>query len=281
MSAPTPTHDHADGQSHGPAEPGQPVLSEPGTPHGQPHRPSWIIRAIRGVAWVVLALSGLGLAWPMITDQVSAQLVQVPLGDQLVTSPDLFARFEQRRLIAGDPMSRIVIPKIGVNNIVVEGTDMDDLRAGAGHYEGSPLPGEAGNVAIAGHRSTWASPFRHLDQLVVGDIIELHSPIATHHYEVMDAGEINAATRINDDCPIGSPCWVTAEDAWAVVQSERDPLLTLTTCHPVGSARQRLIIRAKLVSSTTKDGTPLPLPASIEGPLPPGPQPTGSVPGGV
>ena len=58
-----------------------------------------------GVAWVVLALSGLGLAWPMITDQVSAQLVQVPLGDQLVTSPDLFARFEQHRTLFLRPIS--------------------------------------------------------------------------------------------------------------------------------------------------------------------------------
>lgn len=239
------------------------------------------VRIIRVIAWVVLGLSLLGIAWPTVTDHVSARLVQEPLGDQLVTSPDLFARFEQRRLIAGDPMSRIIIPKIGVNNIVVEGTDMNDLRAGAGHYEGSPLPGEAGNVAIAGHRSTWASPFRHLDQLVVGDTIELHSPVATHVYTVTDAGDINTQTRVNDDCPPGTPCWVTADNAWSVVESTREPLLTLTTCHPVGSAKQRLILRAKLTSSTAKDGTPIPLPAPIEGPLPPGPQPTGSVPGGV
>lgn len=239
------------------------------------------VRIVRFLAWVALGLSLLGITWPSLTDQVSARLVQEPLGDQLVTSPDLFARFEQRRLIAGDPMSRIIIPKIGVNNIVVEGTDMNDLRAGAGHYEGSPLPGEAGNVAIAGHRSTWASPFRNLDQLVVGDTIELHSPVATHVYTVMDAGEINSQTRVNDDCPPGTPCWVTADNAWSVVESTRDPMLTLTTCHPVGSARQRLILRAKLTASTAKDGTALPLPAPIEGPLPPGPQPTGSVPGGV
>ncbi|WP_336249016.1 class E sortase [Stomatohabitans albus] len=239
------------------------------------------IRFIRAMAWVVLILSVAGLVWPSITDQVSAHLVQQPLADQLVTSPDLFARFEQRRLIAGDPMSRIVIPKIGVDNVVVEGTDADDLRAGAGHYVGSPLPGEAGNVAIAGHRSTWASPFRHLDQLVVGDQIELHSPVATHVYTVVEGGEKAVQTRLNDDCAPGAPCWVTADNAWTVVDPEREAMLTLTTCHPVGSARQRLVLRAKLVSSRTTDGKALPLPTPIEGPLPPGPAPSGAVPGGV
>lgn len=240
-----------------------------------------VIRLIRLAAWLVLAYVVWALTWPAVTDQVSARLIQEPLADQLVTSPDLFARFEQRRLVAGDPMSRIVIPKLNVDNLVVEGTDDDDLRVGAGHYEGSPLPGEAGNVAIAGHRSTWASPFRDLDQLVEGDTIELHSPLATHIYAVTQAGEINTQTRINDDCAPDQPCWVTKANAWEVVGSTRDPLLTLTTCHPVGSARERLIIRAKLVSSTTKDGKPLPLPAPITGPLPVGPQPTGQVPGGI
>lgn len=252
-----------------------------GIPPEQPRFKRGLIRLVRTLAWVVLTLSVVGLAWPAFTDQVSARLVQQPLADQLVTSPDLYARFEQRRLIAGDPMSRIVIPKIGVNNLVVEGTDMDDLRAGAGHYEGSPLPGEAGNVAIAGHRSTWASPFRHLDQLREGDHIEIHSPLATHVYAVIPGGEIADQTRINNDCPPEVPCWVTADNAWSVVDAQREAMLTLTTCHPVGSARQRLILRAKLISSTTKDGNPIPLPAPIDGPLPPGPAPSGAVPGGV
>ena len=65
----------------------------------------------------------------------------------------------------GEPVARIIIPRINVNQIVVEGTDRDDLRKGPGHYTKSPFPGQEGNAAIAGHRTTYGAPFGNLDQL--------------------------------------------------------------------------------------------------------------------
>src|SRR5207245_8853178 len=65
----------------------------------------------------------------------------------------------------GDPVGVIKIDKIGVDKVVVEGTSVPDLRKGPGHYTGSPLPGQLGNAAIAGHRTTYGAPFGALDQL--------------------------------------------------------------------------------------------------------------------
>ena len=68
----------------------------------------------------------------------------------------------------GDAVARIRIPKIGVDQYVVEGVDVDDLRKGPGHYPSTPLPGHEGNSAIAGHRTTYGAPFGDLDQLDTG-----------------------------------------------------------------------------------------------------------------
>ena len=73
----------------------------------------------------------------------------------------------------GDPIGYIRIPKIGINQVVVEGTDTPDLRKGPGHYTGTPLPGQGGNVAVAGHRTTYGHPFYNLDSVKIGDPIVL------------------------------------------------------------------------------------------------------------
>ena len=70
------------------------------------------------------------------------------------------ARSLRRRLSAGDPMGRIVIPAIGASDVFVQGTGTGDLRKGPGHYPATPMPGERGTVAIAGHRTTYGAPFR-------------------------------------------------------------------------------------------------------------------------
>ena len=73
----------------------------------------------------------------------------------------------------GEPIGDIRIPVIGINQVVVEGTNTPDLRKGPGHYIGTPLPGQAGNAAIAGHRTTYGHPFYNLDSVKVGDPIVL------------------------------------------------------------------------------------------------------------
>jgi sortase A len=134
----------------------------------------------------------------------------------------------------GDAVGRITIPKIGVDQIVVEGVDVEDLRKGPGHYPGTPLPGQEGNAAIAGHRTTYGAPFGDLDQLAKDDVITVQTVQGTFDYRV-------------------------DEDPFAVDPSDRDVLLptpgtdgsslatlTLTTCNPKYSAAQRLIVKASL-----------------------------------
>jgi sortase A len=144
-----------------------------------------------------------------------------------------------------------------VETLVVEGTSPSALRAGAGHYEETPLPGEAGNVAIAGHRTTYGRPFNRLDELQVGDTIWLATPVGDHEYRIV--GE-----PASPDCRgTDRAACITGPSDWAVVApggggdasasgpdaTGGEAWLTLTTCHPKGSAAQRLIIRAELVES--------------------------------
>jgi LPXTG-site transpeptidase (sortase) family protein len=142
-----------------------------------------------------------------------------------------FAGLKGVALKEGDPLTRIEIPAIGVDTIVVQGTSPSALRAGAGHYPNTPLPGQRGNVAIAGHRTTYGRPFNKIDLLKVGDQIVLTTPIGRYTYSV------------------ARPPWVTTPFDWSVIGKSNEPILTLTACHPKGSARQRLIIRAKLIKT--------------------------------
>jgi LPXTG-site transpeptidase (sortase) family protein len=150
------------------------------------------------------------------------------LQDQLAKE---FAGMKGLALREGQPLTRIEIPKLGVDTIVVQGTSPSALRAGAGHYPNTPLPGQKGNVAIAGHRTTYGRPFNKVDQLRPGDKIILTTPVGRYTYSV---------TRLP---------WITDPWDWSVVDKSTEPLLTLTACHPKGSARQRLIVRAKLIRS--------------------------------
>jgi LPXTG-site transpeptidase (sortase) family protein len=131
----------------------------------------------------------------------------------------------------GQPLTRIEIPRLGVDTIVVQGTSPSALRAGAGHYPSTPLPGQSGNVGIAGHRTTYGRPFARVDQLKVKDRIVLTTPIGRYTYRV------------------SRPPFLTNPYDWSIVAKTKEPLLTLTTCHPKGSARQRLIVRAELTNS--------------------------------
>lgn len=111
---------------------------------------------------------------------------------------------------------------------VVEGVKRSDLKNGAGHMTSTPLPGQPGNAVISGHRTTYGAPFHELDELVPGHVIEVETGLGVHTYEVRET-IIVRPTEI----------WVTEqrEGAW----------LTLTTCHPKFSARQRLVVFAELV----------------------------------
>jgi sortase A len=137
---------------------------------------------------------------------------------------------------AGGPVGILSIPKIGVSMVVVEGTDADQLRSGPGHYPGTPLPGEAGNVAIAGHRTTYLHPFYNLDALVPGDAINVLTVQGLFAYHVV-------SSRAVDPTDV------------AVVAPTPTPMLTLTTCNPRYSASQRLVVQAALVADVLTGAT--------------------------
>jgi sortase A len=128
----------------------------------------------------------------------------------------------------GDAVAMIEIPKIDVTKFVVEGVDPENLKVGPGHYPGTPLPGERGNAAIAGHRTTYGAPFYDLNELSPGDEIVVTTAAGRFEYEVSE-------TLIVDPM----------EGVW-VINNTTDDRLTLTTCHPRFSAAQRLVVVGKL-----------------------------------
>ncbi|MDP9072801.1 MAG: sortase [Actinomycetota bacterium] len=189
-----------------------------------PARRHWWRRGLSGLS-VVLVLIGIGVvASPFVTN-LWQDRIQERLRHQLA-SPAFAQTYRQGRVATGDSLTRIRIPAVGLDMVVVQGTTPSALRAGAGHYLNTPLPCDAGNVAIAGHRTTFGKPFANIDQLKAGDTIELDTPIGGCVYQVSKA-----------------PFVVTPEDL-SVISATTEKSLTLTTCNPKGSAAQRLVVRA-------------------------------------
>lgn len=138
----------------------------------------------------------------------------------------------------GGAIDHLVIPKIGVDKYVVQGIGEQDLRRGPGHYPETVMPGELGNAAIAGHRTTYGAPFFDLDRLKASDDIFLTDTQGRRwDYKV-------------DRSFVVSPNDVSVLDPTPFAQ------LTLTTCTPRFSAASRLIVTAKLFGQA-----PLPAPA--------------------
>ncbi|MEW6153093.1 MAG: class E sortase [Actinomycetota bacterium] len=144
----------------------------------------------------------------------------------------------------GDSVAQIEIPKIDVKKYVVEGVGVEDLKAGPGHYPGTPMPGEPGNSAIAGHRTTYGAPFYRVDELEPGDPIFVTTAAGRFQYDVKE--------------------WIIVdpeEGVW-VLDDTPDDRLTLTTCHPRFSAAQRLIVIASLVTAPV-EAAPRAPPAAV------------------
>lgn len=193
----------------------------------------------RGVSVLslVLFLAGVVMfSYPVGTDLYS-DYQQGNLQERF-DDPEVVSAYRERRIEVGDGLTTMRIPKLGVEVLVVEGTTPAALRAGAGHYVDSPLPGEAGNVAIAGHRTTYGRPLNRMDELVEGDVVELETPFAVHTYKA-----------VADFGGHANPWVVPPTDFSVVAPDGARSLLTLTTCHPKGSARQRLIMRFELAST--------------------------------
>jgi len=200
---------------------------------------------------LLLADAGLTLAWQEPVSALYAKLTQNALGgdlDDLIEQgptelerralrdlPDrrrrlaFLARSLRQRVDGGEAAGRIRIPKIDANFVVLDGTEDSHLRKGPGFFPETPFPGSGGTTAIAGHRTTYGAPFRSVDDLERGDRIVVEMPYARFEYEV-------ERTRIVDPNAI----WVIQR-----VGYER---LVLSACHPLYSARQRIVVFAKQVS---------------------------------
>jgi sortase A len=155
-------------------------------------------------------------------------------GEQVIPAPPA----------TGGLVGRIQIPSIGADWYFYEGVDLSILKDGPGHYEGTPMPGQPGNAAIAGHRTTYGAPFNRVDEMKSGDEI-----IVTY----VTGAEFTYSYRSTE---------IVTPDRTDVLQAkdfdedgELDNMLTLTACHPKYSARERIIIRARL------EEAPVPIPA--------------------
>jgi sortase A len=222
-------------------------------------------RAVRGLSTVLIVVGVLLLAdvattlvWQEPISGVYARVQQKRLTDRLAAiervpvtpverkvldrlpagAPRLgfAARSLDRRADEGGPVGRIKVGKIGLDEVVVQGTGTGDLRRGPGHYPDTPLPGARGTVAVAGHRTTYGAPFRRLDQLGRGDRIEMLMPYGRFTYTV-------ERTRI-----------VPPTATWVTDRAAHDRLV-LTACHPLYSAAQRIVVFARLSTARARGAT--------------------------
>jgi sortase (surface protein transpeptidase) len=178
-----------------------------------------------------------------------------------------------RESLVGDAFAVLHIPRFGADyeRVVLEGTTETELAQGPGHYVGTAMPGEQGNLALAGHRVGKGSPFLDLDQLRPGEPIVVETRTMWFVYRVLgdprtgsfdgDPSGIPGQQIVGPaDIDVISPTPGAAADAPAT-----GAYLTLTTCHPRYSARQRLIIHAALDGAgTSKAELPAGPPALAE-----------------
>jgi sortase A len=139
----------------------------------------------------------------------------------------VLARSLQRRTAPGAAIGRLKVGRLDADFVMVKGADPSDLRKGPGTFDGMPLPGAGPTVAVAGHRTTYLAPFRHIDRLRSGDRITVEMPYATFTYRVQ-------RTRI------------VAPDAVSVLRDAGYDRLVLSACHPLFSAAQRIVVVSRL-----------------------------------
>jgi sortase A len=148
------------------------------------------------------------------------------------------ARDFQRRLQEGRPMGRLVVRRMGLRVIFVHGTNWArDLSKGPGHYVQTSVPGLGKTTAIAGHRTTFGAPFRHIDRLRKGDPIVVQLPYGTFLYRVLS----HRVVKDND---------------WSIIRQRGFDELVLSACHPLYSASHRWVVFARLAEVTPSVGQP-------------------------
>lgn len=238
-------------------------------------------RAIRGLAEVLLTLGVvlvLYIVYELYGTAVAARTAQ---GAASAALDDAWRTPPAAAPAAGEPIARLRIPAFGAgwSSTVVEGTDRSELAAGIGHYPGTPLPGEPGNVGLAGHRVTHGAPFDGLDSLRSCDAVVVETRDARLTYRVLPlASEVQAwpqeRARRAECADVAAPEGVyagltgreivlptrttvldTVPGRPAEAPASPEHLLTLTTCHPRFSARERLVVHAVLTETSPRSTT--------------------------
>ena len=193
------------------------------------------------VGWT---LWGTGLYYSDQQDSLRAEFTREPIASASEGSVEALGPAEGFAPRPGKPVFNLVIPAIKLDQIVVEGVGVEELRKGPGHYPEcrsgftKPLctewqevwPGQRGRVIVSGHRTTYGAPFWDLDKLRKGD-------------EIITKTEWGRFTYVVTDKDVVKP------DSLAIAVPSERPEIVLTTCNPKFSAAQRLVVFAQLASS--------------------------------
>lgn len=203
---------------------------------------------------VILADVAVTLAWQEPVTAISAKLEQRQAGTELERlskdysqeasseketslGPRELLRRRASRFAAsqrgngGGAIGRIRAERIGLDQVLVNGTDTETLRRGPGRYPSTGWPGRGRTVGVAGHRTTYGAPFRRINEFEPGDVIEVQMPYGTLRYGVEQ-------TKIVEPTRVG------------VVRDVGGERIVLTACHPLYSAAKRIVVFASLESVT-------------------------------
>jgi len=158
--------------------------------------------------------------------------------------------------LPGEALAVMRVPAFGADWVrpVLAGTGTAVLRQGVGHYDGAVLPGEVGNFAVAGHRTTYGAPFNPIADLVVDDAVVVETPGEYHVYRVTGS-EIVRPSDVEVIAPVPNRPGEEPTQAF----------LTMTSCHPMFSARERFVVHALLESSTPREAGPPAVLAAVGG----------------
>ncbi len=137
------------------------------------------------------------------------------------------------------PQGRIIIPRIGLNHLTYEGIDLAIIDHGPSHWPGTAMPGQVGNSVFPGHRVTHSRPFYNIDLIQLGDHVIFSNETGRYTYEVTD-------TFVVDD-----------QETW-IADPTDTPTMTIFGCHPKHSAKQRYVVKGKLVKSERANNAPPP-----------------------
>jgi len=243
---------------------------------GGPRVPRWV--SVAGVIGELILTAGLVVLLFVVYELFVTDLINKgkqsdlsqSLHQQWSRTPAAAAASTPRAdLTGGNAFAVLYIPRLGrdYQRVVLEGTAEKELSQGPGHYEGTALPGQPGNMGLAGHRVGKGSPFLDLDQLRPGDPIVVETVDSWFVYRVL--GDRSTGSLTADPSGIPGQEIVRPTDVQVLSPTPDGPensapsgsYLTLTTCHPKYSARQRLVIHAALdgggiPKATAPDGPP-------------------------